>query len=251
MGHSDASSEKLALSQDVLPLDDFEAAGTRVVAFNPQEHGEIHEEKVHYGHPRSRGVEMKREMTKEDMELAAAGYEHLEELKTKAKTGDQDGLDKVDIVEHHLNFDELRKDLDTQIDVKDPGGSYGLTAEQAKERLTRDGPNILTPPKKKSALRKVIWLPKRATPGLTTLLQYIDCLLTMFNILLIVAGILEYVLLGIDFKVGSCTSDARRSFIDSCYRIASPIHTSGEFSLQLLFSMHSSSSTNCRSQRRS
>lgn len=156
MGHSNASSEKVALSQDVLPFDDLEAAGTRVVAFNPQEHGEIHEEKVHYGHPRSRGVEMKREMTKEDMELAAAGYEHLEELKTKAKTGGSDGLDKVDIVEHHLNFDELRKELDTQIDAKDPGGSYGLTADEAKARLTRDGPNILTPPKKKSALRKVM-----------------------------------------------------------------------------------------------
>lgn len=32
--------------------------------------------------------------------------------------------------------------------------------------------------------------------------QYFDCLMTMFNILLIFAGILEYVLLGIDFKVG-------------------------------------------------
>ena len=33
-----------------------------------------------------------------------------------------------------------------------------------------------------------------------TVYQYLDCLLTMFNILLIIAGILEYVLLGIDFK---------------------------------------------------
>ena len=32
-------------------------------------------------------------------------------------------------------------------------------------------------------------------------IQYMDCLLTMFNILLIIAGILEYILLGIDFKV--------------------------------------------------
>ena len=34
-----------------------------------------------------------------------------------------------------------------------------------------------------------------------TAYQYFDCLMTMFNILLIIAGILEYVLLGIDFKV--------------------------------------------------
>jgi hypothetical protein len=32
--------------------------------------------------------------------------------------------------------------------------------------------------------------------------QYLDCLLTMFNILLIVAGVLEYILLAIQPKVG-------------------------------------------------
>src|ERR1700736_2333412 len=35
--------------------------------------------------------------------------------------------------------------------------------------------------------------------------QYFDCLNTMFNILLIIAGILEYVLLGIAFKVSLCS----------------------------------------------
>ncbi|KAI0692233.1 aminophospholipid-transporting P-type ATPase [Cytidiella melzeri] len=124
---------------------------------------------------------MKREMTKEDMELAAAGYEHLEE--SQAKASDSKGLDEVDLTEHKLSFDELTKVLDTRFDTKDPGLSFGLTTEEAKARLARDGPNILTPPKKKSAWRK-----------------YWDCLRTMFNILLIVAGILEYVLLGIDFK---------------------------------------------------
>ncbi|KAI0093821.1 aminophospholipid-transporting P-type ATPase [Irpex rosettiformis] len=183
MEHSNPSSEKVAFSQGVLSLDDLEAAGTRTVAFNPQEPGEIYEEKVHHGHLRPRGVEMKREMTKEDKELAAAGYEHLEEQKTKVKADGSDGLDKVDIIEHTFGFDALRKELDTQIDTKDPSCSFGITAEEATTRLARDGPNVLTPPKKKSALRK-----------------YFDCLVTMFNILLIIAGILEYVLLGIDFK---------------------------------------------------
>ncbi|KAI0818674.1 aminophospholipid-transporting P-type ATPase [Irpex lacteus] len=118
---------------------------------------------------------MKREMTKEDKELAAAGYEHLEERKAKAKPGDTDGLNNVDITEHKLAFDELQKD---------PGASVGLTSEEAKARLARDGPNVLTPPKKNRHYEK----------------YYFDCLLTMFNILLIIAGILEYVLLGIDFK---------------------------------------------------
>ncbi|PSR80297.1 hypothetical protein PHLCEN_2v6769 [Hermanssonia centrifuga] len=179
MEDGNASIEKLPQSPI---LHDEEALAIRTVAF-PGEHDEVHEEKIHHGHLRPRGVEMKREMTKEDKELAAAGYEHLEELKLKGKKGDTTEVDKVDIVEHRLSFHELGKALDANIDTKDPGISYGLTSEDAKARLARDGPNVLTPPKKKSALRK-----------------YFDCLMTMFNILLIIAGVLEYILLGVDFK---------------------------------------------------
>ncbi|KAH8100263.1 aminophospholipid-transporting P-type ATPase [Cristinia sonorae] len=126
---------------------------------------------------------MKREMTKEDKELAAAGYEHLEDHKAKGDKKIDSDFDNVDISEHRLSFAELGTTLEAAMDTKDPGNSYGLSAEEAKARLARNGPNILTPPKKKSAFRK-----------------YFDCLMTMFNILLIVAGILEYILLGIDFK---------------------------------------------------
>ncbi|KAI0081422.1 aminophospholipid-transporting P-type ATPase [Panus rudis PR-1116 ss-1] len=126
---------------------------------------------------------MKREITKEDKELAAAGYEHLEEQKHKGKVEGKDDLENVDIQEHRMSLHDLSQTLGTEIDSKDPGQSYGLTSDDAKTRLLKDGPNILTPPKKKSALRK-----------------YLDCLMTMFNLLLIIAGILEYVLLGIDFK---------------------------------------------------
>ncbi|CCM04510.1 uncharacterized protein FIBRA_06691 [Fibroporia radiculosa] len=166
---------------DTLPqLPDEEVAGTRAVVF-PDDHVDIREEKIQHGHARPRGVEMKREMTKEDKELAAAGYEHLEEH--KIKKGGNDKLGDVDIQEHHLSFQELGSALETSLDTKDPSSSYGLSTDEAKKRLARDGPNVLTPPKKKSALR-----------------MYIDLLLTMFNILLIIAGILEYILLGIDFK---------------------------------------------------
>jgi len=99
-----------------------------------------------------RGVEMThRTMTKEDKELAAAGYDHLgtpKDQKTENET-------QVDIYEHKLPFDGLSDELKTNFDLKDPGHSFGLTSDEAKARLERDGPNLLTPPKKKSALRKV------------------------------------------------------------------------------------------------
>ncbi|KIJ37044.1 hypothetical protein M422DRAFT_50672 [Sphaerobolus stellatus SS14] len=133
--------------------------------------------------PRQRGPEMRRELTKEERELAQAGYDHLERTETHG-TGKEDekDMDKVDIQEHSLRFDELEKVLLTSIVTKDPGASHGLDEKEAAARLATDGRNVLTPPKKKSALRK-----------------YFDCLLTMFNILLIIAGILEYVVLGIQF----------------------------------------------------
>ncbi|THU76959.1 hypothetical protein K435DRAFT_878488, partial [Dendrothele bispora CBS 962.96] len=148
------------------------------VAFPDQDNA--HDEKA-TGGIRVKGVEMKRTITQEDRDLAAAGYEHLEEKKTKdAKESD---VGNVDISEHSFPFDKLTSELGTFFDSKDPSASTGLTAGEAKERLARNGPNVLTPPKKKSALRK-----------------YFDRLMTMFNILLILAGVLEYILLGIDFK---------------------------------------------------
>ena len=93
-------------------------ATARTVAFPGQ--SEVYEEKIHHGHLRPRGVEMKRELTKEDRELAAAGYEHLEEQKAKEK--EDEDMDKVDITEHGLSFAELPKAFDTSIDTKNPGG---------------------------------------------------------------------------------------------------------------------------------
>ncbi|KAF8968280.1 aminophospholipid-transporting P-type ATPase [Flammula alnicola] len=121
---------------------------------------------------------MKRTLTQEEKDLAAAGYDHLHPKDEKDDKGTN-----VDITEHELNFEGLVDSLKTNFDVKDPGQSHGLTADEAKARLARDGPNILTPPKQKSALRKVV----------------LDRLFTMFNILLMCAGVLEYIILGIDF----------------------------------------------------
>lgn len=109
----------------------------------------ICEEKLTVG---IRGVEMiHRTLTKEDRELAAAGYEHL----AKPKERKTERENHIDIYEHNLPFDGLTDALKTNFDLKDPGHSFGLTSDEAKARLERDGRNVLTPPKKKSALRKV------------------------------------------------------------------------------------------------
>lgn len=59
-----------------------------------------------------------------------------------------------------------------------------------------------------------------------------DCLLTMFNILLIIAGVLEYILLGIDFKVHAPENHPHGLHaVDICpFRITSRTPTSEESS---------------------
>ncbi|KAN0141264.1 aminophospholipid-transporting P-type ATPase [Lactarius tabidus] len=152
---------------------DIETVPTnRAVAF-PDE-ADRHDEKI-----RPTGVELRREKTQEEIRLAAAGYDHLTKDKPSAedtKFGD------VDITEHSLPIHEVETLLSTSFNWTDPAQSRGLTNADAEERLKRDGPNALTPPKKKSALQK-----------------YFDCLRSMFNIILIISGLLEYILLGIDF----------------------------------------------------
>ena len=148
--------EKSPIPQSPAFSEDEALAATRTVAFDQHDNADISEEKIYHGHLRPRGVEMKREMTKEDKELANAGYEHLEEEK-KGKDGKTSSskFENVDIHEHQLSLKELGPALGTDFEYKDPGNSHGLTAEEAKVRLARDGHNVLTPPKKKSALRKV------------------------------------------------------------------------------------------------
>ncbi|KAH9039417.1 aminophospholipid-transporting P-type ATPase [Lactarius hengduanensis] len=155
------------------PDKDIEVVTTRAVAF-PDDDDRHHDEKL-----RPTGVELRREMTHEEIRLAAAGYDHLTKDKPSAedtKFGD------VDITEHSLPIHEVESLLSTSFNWTDPAQSRGLTTAEAEARLERDGPNALTPPKKKSAFQK-----------------YIDCLRSMFNIILIISGILEYILLGIDF----------------------------------------------------
>ena len=136
------------VESDILP-----DAG-RSVAFPVETDNDL-EEKPTGGLNRPRGVEMRRELTMEERELAQAGYDHLEEQKEVPANKGDDELDKVDIQEHRLKFDELENALETSIVTKDPSESRGLQPKEVAERLARDGKNVLTPPKKKSAFRKV------------------------------------------------------------------------------------------------
>jgi sodium/potassium-transporting ATPase subunit alpha len=95
---------------------------------------------------------MERTFTQEDRELAQAGYEHLDTSNQNKKDSKDDS---VDITEHKLSFTSIESTLQITFDPKDASKSLGLTEQEAKNRLERDGPNILTPPKKRSALMKV------------------------------------------------------------------------------------------------
>lgn len=134
-----------------------EAFHSRSIAFPPDDIAQ--DEKPA---PRLRGPEMRRELTIEDKELSQAVYEHLGEQKNQAdhsakdKAKNTDDLDKVDIYEHKLPFADLANELKTSFNGKDAGKSAGLSQAEADARIQRDGPNVLTPPKKKSALRKVV-----------------------------------------------------------------------------------------------
>ncbi|KAG6840615.1 hypothetical protein C0991_005514 [Blastosporella zonata] len=133
--------------QPPLPIE--EVVTTRVLVFPTDvvEHGEKTGNAL-----RPKGVEMHRSMTQEDKELSAAGYEHLEAQ--KVKVGAPASPSNVDIEEHRFPFAKLQEVMNTSFDTKDAASSHGLTTAEAQIRLQRDGPNLLTPPKKKSALRK-------------------------------------------------------------------------------------------------
>ncbi|KAJ2579165.1 hypothetical protein GGH95_003246, partial [Coemansia sp. RSA 1836] len=89
----------------------------------------------------------------------------------------------VDITEHLLSLSEVCEKFSVQVNADHPQDSFGLSAVQAADLLAAHGPNTLTPPKKKSSWRK-----------------FLTCLTSLFNLMLIAAGVLEYILLGIDYE---------------------------------------------------
>jgi sodium/potassium-transporting ATPase subunit alpha len=156
----DPKPETASAMADTLPNEE-ENVATRAVAFHPEHEieekprpkgrrGTIFWEASFEHRLRNKGVELKHTLTQDEKELAAAGYGHLDE---KKKAGVEEA--NVDITEHRVPLSSLGDTLKTSINTKDPGSSHGLTAAEAAARLQRDGPNILTPPKKRSPLRQV------------------------------------------------------------------------------------------------
>ena len=106
-----------------------------------------------------------------------------EKQKKRQKHEKEEEKKHVDISEHLMPHLEVAEKYKTRINMEKPGESLGLTAQQGEQLLVENGPNVLTPPSKRH------WI-----------LKFWDCLSSLFNLLLIFAGFLEYILLGIDFK---------------------------------------------------
>ncbi|GBC10190.1 hypothetical protein RclHR1_09410003 [Rhizophagus clarus] len=103
-----------------------------------------------------------------------------EPAKREAK-GSDPKKKNVDIDEHLFKPEEIAERYHVDINTYKPSDSRGLNVDQAKKLLEENGPNVLSPPKRKHPI-----------------LKYLECLMTLFNILLMLAGVLMYILLGID-----------------------------------------------------
>lgn len=143
----------------------------------------------------------------------------------------------VNIDEHLLPHQDVAERYKTKINMDKPEDSFGLTSEQVEQLQQEHGRNVLTPPKKRHPI-----------------LKYLDCLTSLFNLLLILAGVLEYILLGINFKDNFQNVSA---VLHSLYAI-NPFtcayalfrHTWEPSLLRLRSSTPSSSSTSSKSLRR-
>jgi sodium/potassium-transporting ATPase subunit alpha len=106
-----------------------------------------------------------------------------EKEKDRFKSEKEAEKKNVNIDEHLQTHQVVAQRYQTKINLEKPEESFGLTSQQAEQLLQEHGPNILTPVKKRHPF-----------------LKYLDCLRSLFNLLLILAGVLEYLLLGINFK---------------------------------------------------
>ncbi|KAJ3133709.1 hypothetical protein HDU90_005547 [Geranomyces variabilis] len=98
-----------------------------------------------------------------------------------AKSAKDHGKQKaVNLTEHLLNLDELQDLHKVKFDPAKPASSAGLSSSDAADRLAANGLNVLSQKK-----------------GTHPFIVYLECLCNIFNLLLLVAGVLTYVLYGI------------------------------------------------------
>jgi sodium/potassium-transporting ATPase subunit alpha len=105
-----------------------------------------------------------------------------EKEKDRRRREKEDEERHVNIDEHLMSHADVAARYTTHINLAKPGDSQGLTSAQAEKRLAEHGPNVLTPTKQKHPF-----------------IKFLEYLCSLFNLLLILAGVLEYILLGIDF----------------------------------------------------
>ncbi|KAI8614826.1 hypothetical protein BC830DRAFT_1169101 [Chytriomyces sp. MP71] len=95
----------------------------------------------------------------------------------------QDDAKSLNLTEHMLSIEEVAAKYSVAINEAKPADSQGLSAAEAAKRLAENGPNALSPPKKRHPF-----------------LRFLDILTGLFNIMLIVSGIAAYILLAIDYN---------------------------------------------------
>ncbi|KAI9297875.1 calcium ATPase [Neoconidiobolus thromboides FSU 785] len=88
---------------------------------------------------------------------------------------------QVEIVEHLLPLDEVCKKFETNVNQGKPADSQGLTPEKIQKAKEVYGPNTLSPAKRKHPI-----------------VRFLECLGNLFNVLLVLAGIMTFVIFGID-----------------------------------------------------
>jgi sodium/potassium-transporting ATPase subunit alpha len=108
----------------------------------------------------------------------------ISEMEKKIRRNENEADQKhVDIDEHLMSPQDVAIKYNTKIDMEKPGKSAGLTKSQVEQLLLEHGPNVLTSQKKTNPF-----------------IKYLGYLSSLFNLLLILAGVVEYILLGISFK---------------------------------------------------
>ncbi|KAI9293754.1 hypothetical protein K502DRAFT_293275 [Neoconidiobolus thromboides FSU 785] len=88
---------------------------------------------------------------------------------------------QVEILEHLLPLEDVCKKFETSVNPSKPAESQGLSLEKIEKAKEIYGPNTLSPAKRKHPI-----------------VRFLECLLNLFNVLLILAGLMTFIIFAID-----------------------------------------------------